>query len=61
MTLLDIEIRDGLSSLPDRELAVLVLMLDGYFQNEITTVLGISRTTVWQDQQRAIKRLQEVC
>jgi len=50
-------LQEGLSLLPDAEAAVIGLNACGFKQSEISLVLGISRTTVWNKQTSGIKTL----
>lgn len=53
----NVSMQEGLQSLRDSEAAVIVLTASGFKQAEISSILGISRTTVWNKNSSGLSKL----
>ncbi len=56
----NIDLRRAIRRLHPRQQAVLALRYSGYPRRLITSLLGISRTTVWADEREAVNNLQRI-
>ena len=52
-----IDLATAVAKLPPRQQVIVALRCDGYTQQSITQLLGISRTTVWADEKSALAAL----
>jgi DNA-directed RNA polymerase specialized sigma24 family protein len=57
-TSLDIE--KAFTFLPPRQAAILAMRMDNFTRQAIKNLLGVSRTTIWNDERLALQTLRDV-